>query len=91
MYAGQYRNNPILENRAKSSNLSKTREFKPKPNFTNNSTHLTPKRKDISKIFSSVPLMSWLFTNSTSKVMKSIASYFHISSYRHTVIKLNSY
>ena len=36
MYAGQYRNNPILENRAKPSNLSKTREFEPKPNFTNN-------------------------------------------------------
>ena len=69
MYAGQYRNNPILENKANYSNSSKTRKLKPKPRFTNSCAHCAPKRKDTSKIFLSVPLVSWLFTNSTSKVM----------------------
>jgi len=72
MYAGQYRNNPILENRAKPSNLPKTREFKPKPNFTNSNTHFTSKRKDTSKTFSSIPLISWLFTNSTTKLTEQL-------------------
>ena len=81
MYAGQYRNNPILENQTNYSSSTKTRKLKPKPSIANSNVNSTPKRKDISIIFASVPLVSWLFTNPTSKVMKLIALYLHISSY----------
>ena len=81
MYAGQYRNNPILENQTNYSSSTKTRKLKPKPSIANSNVNCTPKRKDKSIIFASVPLLSWLFTNPTSKVMKLIALYLHISSY----------
>ena len=80
MYAGQYRNNPILENQTNYSSSTKTRKLKPKPSIANSNVNCTPKRKDKSIIFASVPLVSWLFTNPTSKVMKLIALYLHIFS-----------
>ena len=68
MYAGQYRNNPILERKSFFKDSSKVQESKPNSIVSNKNPFRSPKNSYTSTIFSSVPLVPWLSAASTSKV-----------------------
>ena len=69
MYAGQYRNNPILENKPKFINSSRSRNPKPKPTFLHKSSSYLPNKTGTPKILSLIPFAPWLSTTASSKVI----------------------
>ena len=68
MYAGQYRNNPILERKSLLKHSSKAQKSKPNSIVSNRNPSRSPKNIYSSTILSSIPLIPWLCATSTSKV-----------------------
>ena len=68
MYAGQYRNNPILERKPLSKHSTNVHHSKPNSIVSNKNPSRLPKNSYTSTILSSVPLVPWLRAASKSKV-----------------------
>ena len=64
MYAGQYRNNPLIKNKI-SLNNNHIKPSKPTTNRVKNSTNSSVPTKTV---FSLTPRVPWLFATSASKV-----------------------
>ena len=68
MYAGQYRNNPILERKPLLQKFSKVQQYKPNSIVSNKNPSRLPKKSYTSTVLSSVPLVPWLRAPAKSKV-----------------------